>query len=71
MTELDVDWEGNISLRWRIRKHKKYLASEDADGTIHLVPAVLVPARLLDNNPLREIPVIRDQFALPEPWENR
>lgn len=66
MTELDVNWEGMISVSWRTRRHRKYLASEDADGTIHLVPAVLVPARLLENDPLKEIPVIRDQFIAGE-----
>ena len=32
----------------RTQEHHWYLAEEDPDGTIHLVPAVLVPAKLRD-----------------------
>jgi hypothetical protein len=44
--EVLVDSRGKVSLSFRKHKHDRYLAEEDPDGTIHLVPAVLVPARL-------------------------
>jgi len=31
----------------RTQKHEFYIGYEDPDGTIHLVPAVLVPATLV------------------------
>lgn len=52
--EVNVDWEGMISLRWRWQKqYVKYLGSEAEDGTITLIPAVLVPAVRL---PLEKVP---------------
>jgi hypothetical protein len=44
--ELIVDSRGKVSLAFRKHNHNRYLAMEDPDGTIHLVPAVLVPAKL-------------------------
>ena len=45
--ELSVDLRGMIPLNWRKHlQYTRYLASEAADGTITLVPAVLVPAKL-------------------------
>lgn len=44
--EVKVDSRGYVNLNFRTSRHDRYLADEDADGTIHLVPAVLVPARL-------------------------
>ena len=40
----------------KIRKqdHEWYLGSEDPDGTIILVPAVLVPARRITEDPAEE-----------------
>lgn len=54
--EVLVDSRGKISLGFRKHVHDRYLAEEDPDGTIHLVPAVLVPARLrIPSSPLREM----------------
>ena len=44
--EVRVDARGHISLGFRKHKeHRLYLVSEDPDGTIHLIPATVVPAR--------------------------
>ena len=45
--EVIVDSRGKISLGFRKHVHDRYLWTEDPDGTIHLIPAVLVPARRL------------------------
>lgn len=46
--EVRVDSRGRVSLEAvRTQKHVWYLATEEADGTIILVPAALVPARRL------------------------
>jgi hypothetical protein len=45
--EVKVDARGHVSLVGvRTKHHTRYLAEEDPDGTIHLMPAVLVPAIL-------------------------
>ena len=45
--EVKVDSRGHVSLTGvRTKDHVWYLAEEDPDGTIHLVPAMLVPAVL-------------------------
>jgi hypothetical protein len=52
--EVVVDLRGRVNLNQvRTQKHLRYLATEDPDGAIHLVPAVLVPARICppENNP--------------------
>lgn len=56
--EVIVDASGMASLGFRKHGHTRYLAEEDPDGTIHLVPAVLVPARLrapFPSSPLGEM----------------
>lgn len=46
--EVRVDSRGRVSLESvRTQKHEWYMASEESDGTIILVPAALVPARRL------------------------
>jgi hypothetical protein len=43
--EVRADGRGRVSLDGvRKQRHEWYLATEEADGTIILVPAVLVPA---------------------------
>ena len=45
--EVKVDARGHISLNGvRTKGHDRYMAEEDPDGTIHLMPMVLVPAVL-------------------------
>lgn len=51
--EVKVDSRGHVSLSWRSRKdYTRYLATEDQDGVITLMPAELVPARRLRQPPL-------------------
>lgn len=45
--EVRVDSRGHINVNFRKTKCTRYLYEEDPDGTIHLYPAVLVPAKLL------------------------
>jgi hypothetical protein len=46
--EVSVSPKGHCNLSGiRTQDHTFYLGTEDADGTIHLIPAALVPARLL------------------------
>jgi hypothetical protein len=46
-TEITVTSKGHCNLSGvRTQDHSFYLATEDADGVITLVPASLVPARL-------------------------
>ena len=46
--EVTVSPKGHCNLTGvRTQDHTFYLGREDPDGTIHLVPAALVPARLL------------------------
>ena len=53
-----VSKAGNANLNEvRTQDHEFYLGFEDADGTIHLVPAMLIPAALLQ--PLQEKPESR------------
>ena len=65
--EISVDARGNTSLAGvRTQPHRYYLGTEEADGTIILVPAVLVPARRLQPVPEDPQPL---RLALPEsPW---
>jgi len=44
--EVVVGLNGMASLGWRKQNHTHYMGTEDPDGTIHLVPAVLQGARL-------------------------
>ncbi len=50
--EVKVDSRGHVSLNGiRTKNHDRYLAEEDPDGTIHLMPMVLVPAILKESSP--------------------
>lgn len=44
--EIRVDARGHINISFRQHKNAWYFFGEDPDGTIHLTPAVLVPAGL-------------------------
>lgn len=50
--EVKVDAKGHVSLVGvRTKGHDRYLAEEDPDGTIHLMPMMLVPAILKESLP--------------------
>jgi hypothetical protein len=49
--ELKVSEGGHISVNWRKSTCDRYLAEEDPDGTITLIPAALVPAVLRKDSP--------------------
>jgi hypothetical protein len=73
--DVRVDARERVSLTFRTHKHDRYLYEEDPDGTIHLYPAVLVPARVKE--PLREghdvlakgrdvMEILREHFPMAE-----
>jgi hypothetical protein len=67
--EVQIDSKGHVNLaEVRTKDYRWYLAEEDADGTIHLIPAILVPAVLQPLLPPRAIqmPIIEE---LPGEWE--
>lgn len=65
-SEVTVNSKGQCNLSGvRTQDHRFYLGEEDADGTITLIPASLVPARLAITLPGREV----IEKAEPLPWE--